>query len=104
MLKDYPVWDRPTPAQYVFNLPSMDFIIRKQDGRDRAILTDHDNASNRKSSEYTAQIPTMSKNEYTYDGGWQPLEETLQHPAVCEGTFHRTIPACSTAPLQTMPK
>ncbi|GFF57038.1 hypothetical protein IFM51744_09071 [Aspergillus udagawae] len=109
MLGNDPVWDKPTPVRYAFNLPSVDSVITKQSGRDLAILADHDTASDRKSSEYTAQIPTMSKHEYTHDGGWQPLEKTLQHQhlAVCEGTFHRAIPAWSTAPhgpLQALPK
>jgi hypothetical protein len=106
MLGNDPVWDKPTPVQYAFILSSVDNAITKQSGWDRAILGDHDTAPNN-SSEYTDQVPTMIKHEYTYDGGWQPLEGTLQHTAVSKGTFHCGAPACSTAPHaspQSMPK
>jgi hypothetical protein len=107
MLGDHPVWDCTTPVRYAFNILSADSVTTKQSGLHRATLADHDTAPNQKSSEYTAQIPTMSKHHYIHDGGWQPPEETPQQPAVCEGTFYCGIRACSTAPhgpLQSMPE
>jgi hypothetical protein len=107
MLGDYPVWDCTAHVQYTFNILPADSVTTKQSGWHRATLADLDIAPNQKSSEYTAQISTIRKHDYIHDGGWQLPEETLQNPAVCKGTFHCGIHACSTArhgPLQSMPK
>lgn len=84
-----------------------DSVTTKQSGWHRATLAELSIAPSQKSSEYTAQISTISKHDYAHDGGWQPPEETLQNPAACERTFHCGILACSTArhgPLQSMSK